>query len=129
MRMRHMRVAVVAALLAGGLSGCAVLLIGAGAAGGYAISKDSITNHYDLSSTVVYQAAREVIGDEGLVTLEDEHRGIIKAEVLDANVTIQVRKVSDRTTQLQVKARNDLLLPKIDIAQNVYNKIDRRLAD
>lgn len=129
MRMRHMRVAVVAALLAGGLSGCAVLLLGAGAAGGYAISKDSITNHYDLSSTVVYQAAREVIGEEGLVTLEDEHRGLIKAEVLDANVTIQVRKVSDRTTQLQVKARNDLLLPKIDIAQNVYNKIDRRLAD
>lgn len=129
MRMRHMRVAVVAALLAGGLSGCAALLIGAGAAGGYAISKDSITNHYDLSSTVVYQAAREVIGEEGLVTLEDEHRGIMKAEILDANLTIQVRKVSDRTTQLKVKARNDLLLPKIDIAQNVYNKIDRRLAD
>ncbi len=129
MKMKHARVAVVAALFAGGLSGCAVFLLGAGAAGGYAISKDSITNHYDLSSTVVYQAAREVIGDEGLVTLEDEHRGLIKAEVLDANVTIQVRKVSDRTTQLQVKARNDLLLPKIAIAQNVYNKIDRRLAD
>lgn len=124
------RVAVAAALaVAAGLSGCAVLLIGAGAAGGYAISKDSITNHYDLSSTIVYQAARETIGEEGLVTLEDEHRGIIKAEVLDANITIQVRKVSDRTTQLKVKARNDLLLPKIEIAQNIYNKIDRRLAD
>lgn len=119
----------VAAVLAAGLSGCAVLLIGAGAAGGYAISKDSITNHYDLASTVVYQAAREVIGEDGLVTLEDERRGIIKAEVLDANITIQVRSVSDRTTQLKVKARNDLLLPKIDIAQNIYNKIDRRLAD
>ena len=127
--MNQVRVAAVAVLLATGLSGCAVLLLGAGAAGGYAISKDSITNHYDLSSTVVYQAAREVIGEEGLVTLEDEHRGLIKAEVLDANLTIQVRKVSDRTTQLQVKARNDLLLPKIAIAQNVYNKIDRRLAD
>ena len=115
------------AVLAVCLSGCAALLVGAGAAGGYAVSKDSIRNHFDLPPSTVYHAAREVIGEEGLVTVEDERRGLIKAQVEGANVTITVKRISEKTTELKVKARNDLLMPKIDIAQVIYNKILGRL--
>lgn len=124
--MKRVRVAA-AVLLAGGLTGCAAVLIGAGAAGGYAISKDSIKNYFTLSTTTVYQAAREVIGEQGLVTVEDERRGLIKAQVPDAKVTITVKRISERTTELKVQARNDFLLPKIEIAQAIYNKIIERL--
>ena len=105
------------------LSGCAALLIGAGAAGGYAISRDSITNHFDLPMSHVFRVSREAVSDVGLITVEDERRGFIKALVEGANVTVTVKPVSEKTVELKVKARNNLFLPKIDIAQTVYNRI------
>jgi len=109
------------------LSGCAALLLGAGAAGGYAISKDSVKNHFDLPMSHVFQVSREVVENQGLILLEDARRGLIKAEVAGANVTVTVKPVSPRTVELQVKARSDVLLPKIEVAQAVYNKIFERL--
>jgi len=109
------------------LSGCAALLVGAGVAGGYAISKDAVSNHFDLPMSQVYRASRDVATETGLITLEDEHRGLIKATIEGAKVTISVTKVSDRTVKLKVKARNDLMMPAIDVAQAVYNKIFDRL--
>ena len=109
------------------LSGCAALLVGAGVAGGYAISKDAVSNHFDLPLSQVYRVSRSVAGETGLITLEDEHRGLIKATVEGAKVTITVTKVTDRTVKLQVKARNDLMMPAVDVAQAVYNKIFDRL--
>ena len=122
--MSHRRCGLVACgVLASGLTGCAVLLVGAGAAGGYAISKDSIRSHFDLAPRTIYQESRRVIGERGLVTLEDERRGLIKAQVEGATVTITVKRISERTTELNVKARDNLLLPKIEIAQAIYNEI------
>ena len=109
------------------LSGCAAVLLGAGAAGGYAISKDSITNGFDLPPSHVYHVSREVIGELGLVTVEDERRGLMKAVVQGAKVTITVKPISEKTVELKVKARNALLFPKIDVAQTVYNQIIQRL--
>ncbi len=108
-------------------AGCAPLLIGAGAVGGYAISKDSIANNFDLSYNHVYQVSHDVLSKTGLLTQADEQRGIIKAAVTGANVTVTVKRLTARTVQLKVKARNDLLLPKIDIAQAVYNQIVEKL--
>jgi len=117
-------------MLCGGsiaLSGCAVLLVGAGAAGGYAISRDSIKNHFELPMEQVFQVSRDVAEEQGLITVEDDKRGLIKATVEGANVTITVKRISTKTVELRVKARNDLLLPKIDVAQSVYNRIVERL--
>jgi hypothetical protein len=36
-------------------------------------------------------------------------------------------KRSLKTVELKVKARNDLLMPKADVAQEVYNKLASRL--
>ena len=109
------------------LCGCAPLLLGAGAAGGYAISRDSITNTFELSQAHLYQVSREVIADTGFVTTEDARRGLIQATVEGATVTITVTPASDHKTELKVKARNKLLMPKIRVAQDVYNRIVDRL--
>jgi hypothetical protein len=109
------------------VSGCAALLVGAGAAGGYAISKDSVTNHFDLPMSQVFRASREVVKEMGLITLEDEQHGLIKATIEGANVKITVKSVSAKTVQLKVRARNDLLLPKLEVANTVYNRIFDRL--
>jgi len=109
------------------MSGCALLLVGAGAAGGYAISKDSVKNTYDLSHAFVYQQSLVVAKEMGLVTVEDHTHGLIRAKVQDANVTITVKQLTKRTVELRVKARNALLMPEVDVAQAVYNKINERL--
>ena len=123
---RVSRVGVLAAL-AVYLSGCAVLLVGAGAAGGYAVSRDSIKNTFDHPASHLYQVSREVIGDLGFVTVEDERRGLIQATVGGVTVTITITPASEHKTELTVKARNKLLMPKIKVAQDVYNRILNRL--
>jgi len=113
-------------VLASSLTGCAAALIGAGAAGGYAIGRDSITNHFDLSQSRVFGVSRQVIQDMGLITEEDATRGRLKASVQEATVTVIVTPVSDETVKLQVKARKHLM-PKLSVAESVYNEIFQRL--
>lgn len=108
-------------------AGCAPVLIGAGALGGYAISKDSISNNFDLSYSHVYSVSHDILGKDGLITQADEQRGLIKATVAGGNVTVTVKRLTARTVQLKVKARNELLMPKIDVAQAIYNQIVEKL--
>lgn len=110
-----------------GLSGCAVLWLGAGAAGGYAIGKDSVRNQFDLSKEFVYQQSLAVSKQMGLVTLEDAAHGQIRLKIGDTNVTITVKPLTKKTVELNVKARNQLLMPQVDVAQAVYNQIIERL--
>ena len=110
-----------------GLSGCALLLVGAGAAGGYAISRDTVRNLFDLPPDTVFQVSRDVVAQEGVITVEDARNGVIKATTPGANVTVTVKPVTKRTVELKVKARDNMLFPKIDIAQDIYTKILSKL--
>ena len=124
------RSAAVVALLASaviGLSGCALLLVGAGAAGGYAISRDSVRNLFDLPAETIFRVSRDVVAEEGVITVEDSRNGLIKATTAGANVTVTVKPVTKRTVELKVKARDSWLFPKVDIAQEIYTKILGRL--
>ena len=108
-----------------GLSGCALLLVGAGAAGGYAVGKDSVKNNYDMSMEHVYRVSLDVAKQMGHVMEEDASHGIIRATVSDANVTITVKQLTRKTVELKVKARK--IMPKMDVAQEIYYKIAQRL--
>ena len=109
------------------LSGCALLLVGAGAAGGYAISKDSVRNYFDLPQGEVYRAGRDVVAELGAIISEDSRHGTLKGIVQGATVTVTVKPVSRRTVELRVKARDNLFMPELDVAQAVYNNIFSRL--
>ena len=110
-----------------GASGCALALVGAGVAGGYAISRDSVRNQFDLSPDFVFKQSLAVVDEVGLIKTEDEKHGVIKAKVEDADVTITIRPLTKKTVELKVKARNELLMPKIGVAQDVYNRIIEKL--
>ena len=118
-------IAVLIGLCLGG-SGCALLLVSAGAAGGYAMSKDSVKNHYDLSQDRVFRAALVATKELGQISEEDSAHGIIRAKVGETSVTITVKPITKKTVELKVKARKTLM-PDIEIAQQVYNKINSRL--
>ena len=109
------------------LSGCIAILLGTGAAAGYAVSKDSVKNSFDLPKDFVYRNSLTVAKEVGFITVEDAAHGLIQMKVGEANVTITVKPITKRSVELKVKARNQLLLPEIDVAQTVYTKIIQRL--
>lgn len=125
----ELRKIAVAGLLATavGFSGCAAALIGAGVAGGYALSKDSVTGHFDQKKARVYRAGLKVAKKMGEVTLEDSETGRIQAKIDESDVTISVKPLTDKTTELEVSARNKFKMPAVDLAQNVYEKIGEQL--
>ena len=109
-----------------GLSGCVALLVGAGAAGGYAIGKDYVKNNFDLPQSYVFRKSLEVAKKMGDVTLEDPKHGQIQATVQGAAVTITVKPLTKKAVELKVKARKNLF-PAMDVAQDLYNGILKRL--
>lgn len=110
-----------------GSSGCAAVLIGAGAAGGYALSKDSVKNQFDLPKGRVYKSSVAALKEMGQVTLQDSKSGVVEGKIGDADITITVKQLTEKTVELEVKARDKVLIPKVDVAQKVYNKIAERL--
>ena len=109
------------------LGGCAAVLIGAGAAGGYALSKDSVKNNFDISKDRMYHTSLSVAKEMGQVTLEDSKNGIIKAKVREIDIYITVKQLTKKTVELKVKGRNKFKMPAVDVAQEVYTKIVEKL--
>lgn len=113
-------------LVAGGslmLSGCAALLLGVGLAGGYAVSQDSVRNVFDLPKNRIFDQSLAVAKQQGVVTVEDRVHGRIQAKIQKTNITITVRPLTRRAIELKVQGRNDVLLPEMDVVQDVYTKI------
>lgn len=109
-------------------SGCALFLVGAGVGGGIAISKDTMEGHFDKKIDQVWKASREVLMQDGFIRLENRTQGEIKGEVRKSDVKIEVLQVSEKTVRVRVKARKDHnILPNPDLANELYNKIFRKL--
>lgn len=109
-------------------SGCAIFLLGAGAAGGVMISKDTIEGHFDKRMDQVWKASRDILMQEGFIRLEDKPHGEIQAEVRKSEVKVEALQVSEKTVRLRVKARKGhQLLPNPDLANDLYNKIFHKL--
>ena len=111
------------ALLAFPFSGCAIFLLGAGAAGGYAVSKDEIEGIMDTPFERVYKSTKTVIQKEGALTLEDKERGKLEAVVEGSMVNANVEQVTPKTVRLRVKARKVKgLFPNVKVAQKIYTQ-------
>jgi hypothetical protein len=109
-------------------SGCAIFLLGAGAAGGMAISKDSIEGTVDKPFDRVWNAGREVLKQEGFIRLENKPAGVMEAEVQKSQVKFEAQQITEKTVRLRVKARKTAkLMPNMDLANILYNKIFQKL--
>ena len=118
----RMRLAV---LVAGSLclSGCAVFLVDVGATAGYAVSRDSVRNSFDLPKNTIFNESLATMHQMGQVLLQDPAAGEIKGKIGNTSVWITVKPLTKQAVQLNVKARNSFWMPNVDVAQEVYNKI------
>lgn len=105
-------------------AGCALALVGAGALGGYAISKDTIQGNTDKAFESVWQASLATVSEMGAVTGQDREQGLIIGEVHKSDVRITVEQLTERSVQLSVKCRRNLL-PNLSLAEKIFVKIFR----
>jgi hypothetical protein len=108
-------------------SGCAFLIIGgAGAIGGYALTRDTFEGVSGKGQEELVDAAHKVLSIMGTITDERPKDGEIVAIVYGNHVTVDIIQINLTTSKLRVKARKDLL-PSIGVAQEVYTKIMNQL--
>ncbi len=109
-------------------SGCAIFLLGAGAAGGLAISKDTIEGTAERPFDRVWNAGRDVIKQEGFIRLENKGAGTIEAEIRKSRVKFEALQITDKTVRFRVEARKTHnLIPDMDLANELYNKIFQKI--
>ena len=109
-------------------SGCVLFLLGAGATGGYAISKDTIEGILEKPLDRAWKVSREVIMYEGFIRSEDKAHGTLEAEIRKSQVNIEVKQVTERTIRIRVKARKGYkLLPDPGLSNELYNKIFQKI--
>jgi hypothetical protein len=110
-------------------AGCVPLVlvaVGAGAVGGYAVSRDTFEGVSSKGQDEIWDAANHVLTIMGEVKDSDRKGGTITAIVTGAKVTVSVIPVSLTATKLRVKARK-AIFPRIAIAQDVYAKVIHQL--
>lgn len=109
-------------------SGCALFLIGAGAAGGYSISKDEIEGLSDVSFDKVWNAARDVVRTQGAITAENKSVGTMEAVIGGSTAEFKIEQVTPKTVRTRIKARQTKgLFPDIELAQDLYSQMLRKM--
>jgi hypothetical protein len=114
-------------------TGCAPVLVGLGALGGYAVGDDELEGIYTINKDEVFRLSKDVILDWTNDVLEDESQTELIATSETRRVWIRVEQLTQDTTRLRVKARrfgfrdinkiNTYTLPDIDTAQFIFERI------
>jgi hypothetical protein len=120
---------ILSSLLVASLAGCVPMVlvaVGAGAVGGYAVSRDTFEGVSAKSQDELWDAANHVLSIMGEVKDSDRKGGSIFAIVSGSKITVSVLPVSLTATKLRVKARK-AIFPRIATAQDVYAKIMHQL--
>lgn len=104
--------------------GCAVLLLGTGAAGGYAITQDTVESFTERDFNKVWKKVDEILEREGSIILRDETQGLIKAVVQKSEVEVLIEKLTEDTVRVRIKARKlKAFFPNLKLAQSIHSMI------
>jgi hypothetical protein len=105
--------------------GCAAVLIGAGVAGGVAISEDTAKLDMDTSYSRAWKVTYDTIKDMGAINIQDKESGKIEANIQNTHVVAKVLPLTAQTVRIEVKARKNLL-PNMDLAMLIVNRINSK---
>ena len=121
---------VLALALALSTTGCAAIFLaaGAGAVGGYAVSRDTFEGVTSKGQDEIWEAAHRVVAIMGTIEEDNRRSGAIVGRVNGATVTVTLVPVNLTTTKLRIKARKGIF-PRIGTAQEVYGKIINQLEE
>lgn len=112
-----------------GFTGCvpaSIVLVGAGAVGGYSISRDTFEGNTSKSQEELWDAATKVLSIMGSMDYNDRKRGEITGRINGSRVWVTIIPVNMSTTKLRIKARRGIF-PSIGTAQEYYSKVLNQL--
>jgi len=109
-----------------GVAGCPVVLVGAGAVGGYAVSRDRVDLTLERPYDQVWSACLEETKRMGLLRNVDEKVGRIEAVNQGAHLVVTLQRLTETTVKVTVRARK-ALLPKVELAQQLAARIAKRV--
>jgi hypothetical protein len=121
--------AVLSLFLVISLAGCVPMLVvavGAGAVGGYAVSRDTFEGDSSKGQDELWDAAIHVLKIMGNIKDSNRKGGTINAFVTGTKVTVNIVPISLTATKLRIKARK-AIFPNPTVAQDVYTKIMHQL--
>jgi hypothetical protein len=88
--------------------------------------RDSAQQDFDAAVSDLYNAASEVLNRSGKVAREDKTTGVIIASVNGADVTVKLKKVSERKTRVTISARK-YILPRPEVASGILYQISGKI--
>jgi hypothetical protein len=107
------------------LYGCAAVLVGAGVAGGIAISEDTAKLEVDTSFDRAWKTTYDVIKGMGVISDTDRETGKLEALIQESKVEARIIPLTSRTVRIEIKARKNLL-PNMDLAMRIINRINSK---
>ena len=90
---------------------------------GSPVGKDSIVSRYEVSSTVVYDAARAVLIRNGSLTSDDRVTRTMSAKVDTRTVWVTIDDAEPRLTKVTVQARSKGGGTDVDLASEIDKQI------
>src|SRR3989338_3508675 len=108
--MRKNILAILFAVTVSLLSGCAAAVIGgAAAAGAIVVAQDFATSSVDSSYQKAWLAANEQLKKVGKIDRSFQKIGEIRATVEGSSVHVKISRLTERTVDIKVSARKNLL--------------------
>ncbi|MDD4954878.1 MAG: DUF3568 family protein [Candidatus Omnitrophica bacterium] len=111
------------------INGCVPILVGTGVVAGYTLSNDSAMGEVKCDYRTLWDVTTDKLQNlKAEIITSNESKGIIKAKVVDNDVTIKIDTISPSLQKLKISARK-YLLPKPQFAQKIFVKIVQDLSD
>ena len=121
--MRALLYSLLALFLIANIAGCWFIVGGAaGAAGAYAVSKDTIQGETDKDYDLLWNAAVNVCRIKGTIQSENYAKGEIELGADSSKVLIRLVRLTHPTVRLKISARK-YHFPNISLAQELFTKI------
>jgi hypothetical protein len=113
------------------LPACVAVAVGAAAAGTvYMLGEDSAEVTLEASRDKVFDATKKQAEKLGAVKEFDRGAGTMTASIEEAEVTTEIKPVSDDEVRLVVKARkNSGVSPAPDVAQKLASEVAKAIGD
>jgi hypothetical protein len=89
-------------------------------------AKDYAQETFNVTEERAYDVGLQVIKMAGKVKMENKSSGVIEAEVDGAGVTLKLKKLSEKSTQVTISARK-FGFPEVAIASGVMYQLSKQL--
>jgi hypothetical protein len=104
-------------------TGCIPILIGAGAAGGYALSNDAAEGKVSVEYRVLWDLCLDTLEEkEAEILVINQARGYIKAVVSEHAVSVRINSIDKDYQKLKIAARRNYM-PKPHFAQKIFFEV------